>query len=309
MLNLGTGAETGPAAGDLVKDGTDASFMADVIEASKEAAVIVDFHAEWCGPCKTLGPALEKAVMEQKGKARLVKIDIDQNQQFASQLRVQSIPAVFAFVDGRPVDGFMGAVSPSELNDFVSRVAAQGGAGASEAESLAEALDAADQMLEQGAVADALETFAAVLEAEPENARALAGVASAYIAGGREDEARAMLESAPEKIANDPAIAAVLAQLDLAAQTAGAGDEAVALRAKVEANPDDHQARYDLSLALLGAKNAEGAIEELLELFRRDREWNEFAAREQLFKIFESLGPKDPLMMKSRRRLSSMIYS
>ncbi|MEX2518306.1 MAG: thioredoxin domain-containing protein, partial [Paracoccaceae bacterium] len=195
MLNLGTGAEAPAAATDLVKDGTDESFMADVIEASKEVAVIVDFQAEWCGPCKTLGPALEAAVRAAKGKAKLVKIDIDKNPQFASQLRVQSIPAVFAFVDGRPVDGFMGALSPSEIKAFVEKAAAEGGAGASEAAGIDEALDAADQMLVDGAIPDAVETFAAVLEAEPANARAVAGLARAFAAAGQPDQARAALDA------------------------------------------------------------------------------------------------------------------
>lgn len=308
MLNLGTGGEMPADNGNLVKEGTDASFMADVIEASKEAAIIVDFQAEWCGPCKTLGPQIEQAVMAQKGKARLVKIDIDKNPQFASQLRVQSIPAVFAFVDGRPVDGFMGAVPQSEVNDFVARVSAMGGAGASEAESLNEALDAADQMLAEGAVADAAETFAAVMEADPKNARALAGLASTFVAMGDADKARATLDAAPADIASDAAILAVKAQLDLAELTAGAG-EAAELRAKLEADANDHQARYDLAIALLGSGDTEGAIDELLELFRRDREWNEAAARERLFKVFESLGDKSPLALKARRRLSSMIYA
>ncbi len=308
MLNLGSkGAAPAPAA-DVVKDGTDASFMADVVEASKSVAVIVDFHAEWCGPCKTLGPALEAAVRGAKGKAKLVKIDIDRNPQFAAQLRVQSIPAVFAFVNGRPVDAFMGALPPSEIKAFVDRAAAEGGAGAAEAAGIEEALDAADQMLAEGAVADAADTFGAVLEAEPENARALAGLARAFAAAGRPDQARAALDSAPAAIANDPALVAVRAQLDLADLAAGAG-EAAELRKAVEANPGDHQARYDLALALLAEGDAEGAIEALLELFRRDREWNEGAARAQLFKIFESLGEKNPLALKGRRRLSSMIFA
>lgn len=307
MLNLGNGADAPAAATDLVKDGTDESFMADVVEASKEAAVIVDFHAEWCGPCKTLGPALEAAVRAANGKARLVKIDIDKHPQFASQLQVQSIPAVFAFVDGRPVDTFTGALSPSEIKAFVDKAAAEGGAGAAEAAGIEEALDAADQMLVDGAIPDAVETFAAVLEAEPESARAVAGLARAFAAAGQPDQARAALDAAPPAIASDPAILAVRAQLDLAEQTADAG-EADALREKLTADPADHQARFDLSLALLGGGDAAGAIDELLELFRRDREWNEGAARTQLFKIFESLGEKNPVALKGRRRLSSMIF-
>lgn len=308
MLNLGTRGAAPAAPADLVKDGTDATFMADVVQASREVAVIVDFQAEWCGPCKTLGPAIEAAVRAAKGKVRLVKIDIDRNPQFAAQLRVQSIPAVFAFVDGRPVDGFMGAIPPSEVKAFVDRVAAAGRVGADEAASIGDALDEADKLLAEGAAADAAEVFAAVLEAEPKNARALAGLARAFAAAGHPEQARAALDAAPKEIAGDPALAAVRAQLDLAELAAGAG-EADQLRARLAADPADHQARYDLALALLGGGDAEGAIDALLELFRRDREWNEGAARTQLLKVIESLGEKNPLGLKARRRLSSMIYA
>lgn len=308
MLELGGGAASAPAANeDLIKDGTDASFMADVIEASKSAAVIVDFHAEWCGPCKTLGPALEAAVLKQGGAAKLVKIDIDQNPQFAGQLRVQSIPAVFAFVDGQPVDGFMGNVAPSELEDFVKRVAAQG-AGGDVDNGMDDALDAADEMLAEGAASDAAQTFAAILEEEPENPRAVAGLARAFAAAGQLEQALSTLDGAPEAIKSDPAITAARAQIELAMQAEGAG-ETDELRAKVDANPDDHEARMDLATALLAANDPEGAIDELLELFRRDREWNDAAAKTQLFKIFDSLGEKDPVALKGRRRLSSMIFA
>ncbi|MEM7270589.1 MAG: tetratricopeptide repeat protein [Pseudomonadota bacterium] len=305
MLGLDGGAAA--PAGDLIKEGSDASFMADVIEASKEAAVIVDFQAEWCGPCKTLGPALEAAVTQAGGTVKLVKIDIDKNPQFAAQLRVQSIPAVFAFVNGQPVDGFMGNIAPSEINEFVSRVAAQGGGGEAGA-ALDEALDMADQMLAEGALADAAQTFGAILGEDPANARAVAGLAKAFAAADQLDQAKAALDAAPEEIANDPAIAAARAQIELAEQAANAGplDE---LRAALEADADNHQARLDLATALMAANEAEGAVDELLELFRRDREWNEEAAKTQLFKIFESLGDKDPVALKGRRRLSSMIFA
>lgn len=305
MLELGGGAAA--PADDLIKDGTDASFMADVVEASKSAAVIVDFHAEWCGPCKTLGPALEAAVTKAGGAAKLVKIDIDANPQFAGQLRVQSIPAVFAFVNGQPVDGFMGNVSPSELDDFVKRVAAQG-AGGDAGNGMDEALDAADEMLAEGAAADAAQTYAAILGEEPENPRAVAGLARAFAAAGQLEQALSTLDGAPDGIEADPALTAARAQIELAIQAAGAG-ETDELRAAVEANPDDHEKRMELATALLGANDAEGAVNELLELFRRDREWNEQAAKTQLFKIFDSLGEKDPVALKGRRRLSSMIFA
>ncbi|MGB0412615.1 MAG: tetratricopeptide repeat protein [Pikeienuella sp.] len=310
MLELGSGAASsgaGPDTGDLIKDGTDASFMADVVEASKSATVIVDFHAEWCGPCKTLGPALEAAVRAAGGAAKLVKIDIDQNPQFAGQLRVQSIPAVFAFVDGQPVDGFMGNVAPSELEDFVKRVAAQG-AGGDAGAAMDEALNAADEMLEEGAAVDAAETYSAILGEEPENPRAVAGLARAFAAAGQLEQALSTLDGTPEALKGDPLIAAARAQIELAIQAQGAGDTSV-LTTKLEANPDDHETRLELAIALLAGNDAEGAINELLELFRRDREWNDGAAKAQLFKIFESLGEKDPVALKGRRRLSSMIFA
>lgn len=305
MQELGGGAAA--SADELIKDGTDASFVVDVIEASKSAAVIVDFHAEWCGPCKTLGPALEAAVTKTGGAAKLVKIDIDANPQFASQLRVQSIPAVFAFVDGQPVDGFMGNVAPSELEDFVKRVAAQG-AGGDAGDGIGEALDAADEMLAEGAAADAAQTFAAILGEEPENPRAVAGLARAFAAAGQLEQALSTLDGAPESIMGDTAIIAARAQIELAIQAEGAG-ETDDLRAALEANPDDHEKRLELATALLAGNDAEGAVNELLELFRRDREWNDSAAKTQLFKIFESLGEKDPIALKGRRRLSSMIFA
>lgn len=305
MLELGTGGGA-VADADIIKEGSDATFMDDVIDASKDAAVIVDFQAEWCGPCKTLGPALEDAVRKAKGAVKLVKIDIDKNQQFAAQLRVQSIPAVFAFVNGQPIDGFMGAVSPSEAQAFVDRMAAAGGGGAPGA-ALEEAITAAEEMLDNGDIGGAVETFAAILGEEPANARAIAGLARGFIAAGQNEQAKAALDAAPAEVANAPEIAAVRAQMELAEAAADAG-ETDELRAKLNADPADHQSRFDLATALMGAGKADEAVDELLELFRRDREWNDEAAKTQLFKIFESLGDKDPVALKGRRRLSSMIF-
>ena len=299
------GMTAAPAGGDLIKDATDASFMQDVIEASREVPVIVDFWAPWCGPCKQLGPVLEAEVKAARGAVKMVKVNVDQNQMVAGQLRVQSIPAVFAFSDGRPVDGFMGALPASEIKAFVKKlIDAAGGGG----DGLEEALDQADELLETGAAADAAEIFAAVLGEDPANARALGGMARAELAAGNIDRAKQMLDMAPPEVAKDPAIAAARALIDLAEQTQDTGEAAV-LRARLDADPSDHQARFDLALALLAAKEREAAVEELLELFRRDREWNEGAARQQLFKMFDSFGPKDPLTLKGRRRLSSMIFS
>lgn len=277
--------------------------MTEVIQASRETPIVVDFWAPWCEPCKTLGPVLEQAVTATNGKVRMVKIDVDKNPMVASQLRVQSIPAVFAFSDGQPVDAFMGAVTPGEVNEFVARLAKGAGADA-----LQEALDAAEAMLEEGAVTDAAQTFAAVLGEDPENPRAMGGLIRATLAANDIDRAKEMLEQVPAAIAEDPAIAAARAAIELAEQAQDAGETDV-LRAAIDANPDDHQSRFDLSVALAASGNHEAAIEELLELFRRDREWNDGAAREQLMKLFDTLGPKDPLGLKGRRRLSSMIFA
>jgi putative thioredoxin len=301
---LGVGAKPKAGAAEPVAEGSDATFMADVIEASREAAIIVDFWAPWCGPCRTLGPALEAAVKATKGRARLVKIDVDKNQRIAAQLRVQSIPAVFAFVDGQPVDGFMGALSASEVKAFVDRVAAMGPGG----DPLADALDQADAMLAEGAAGEAAQIYAAVLGEAADEPRAIGGLARAYLALGDIERAKATLATTPPAKAGDAAILAARAQVDLAEATADAG-EVSELRARLYQNPDDHQARHDLALALVAARDPGAAIDELLELFRRDREWNEGAARAQLIKLFDSLGPKDPLAAKGRRRLSSMIFA
>ncbi len=284
-------------------DGTDASFMAEVVEASKTVPVIVDFWATWCGPCKTLGPALEAAVTRQKGKVKLVKIDVDKNPQFAGQLRVQSIPTVYAFWQGQPVDGFQGALPPSQVDQFVTKVAGVAGDGG-----LAEAIAAAEDMLAQGAVTDAAETFAAILQEDPANAAAYGGLIRCYVALGEFDQAEAVLNGAPAEISAKPEVEAARAQLGLARQAANAGpvDQ---LRARVATDPTDHQARFDLATALHANGDVKGAVDELLDLFRRDRDWNDGAAKAQLFTIFDSLSPKDPLVLAGRRRLSSMIFA
>lgn len=303
MLNLGSGAAA--PAEDLITDGSQETFMQDVIEASKETPVIVDFWAPWCGPCKSLGPAIEAEVTAAGGKVKLVKIDIDQNQMLASQMRIQSIPAVYAFVDGQPVDGFMGNQPPSEIKKFVEKIAAQ---APGEDNGLDDAVEAAEEMLEAGAAADAAETFAAVLGEEPAHAGAYAGLVKAYLATGERDQAKGLLDSAPEALANDPVLAGLKAQIELLESADEAGDVAE-FRAALEADPDNHQARFDLATALLASDDVQGAVDELLELFRRDRDWNDDAARQQLFKIFESLGPKDPVGLAGRRRLSSMLFA
>ena len=273
-----------------------------MIEASKEIPVIVDFWAPWCGPCKQLGPALEAAVTAAKGKVRMVKINVDECQQIAAQLRIQSIPTVYAFFDGKPVDGFQGALPASELKTFVDKVAALGGDGG-----LAEALEAAEAMLAEGAVVDAAETFAAILGEEPENAAAFGGLVRTHLALGEVEKAEALLAAVPAKISGAQEIEAVRAQIALLHQAENAGPEAE-LRAAVDAAPDNHQARFDLAQALHASGKVAEVVDELLELFRRDRDWNEGAAKTQLFTIFDALKPQDPIVLKGRRRLSSMIF-
>jgi putative thioredoxin len=290
-------------AGDLIKEATEATFLTDVIEASREVPVIVDFWATWCGPCKTLGPQLEAAVTAAKGKVRMVKVDVDSNQRIAAQLRIQSIPTVYAFWQGQPVDGFQGAVPASEIKAFIDRISALAGDGG-----LGEAIEAAEQMLAEGAATDAAQTFAAILAEEPEHPAAFGGLVRAHLALGNEEQAEALLNNAPAKIATSAEVEAARAQLALMRQAVSAGPVAD-LRARVEADADDSQARFDLALALHAAGEVEAAVDELLELFRRDREWNDGAARTQLFTIFDALKPTDPIVLKGRRRLSSMIFA
>lgn len=305
MLELGGGANAA-GAGDLVKDITEAEFMTEVVEASMKTPIIVDFWAPWCGPCKTLGPMLEEAVTAAKGAVKMIKVNVDEAQMIAGQLQIQSIPTVYAFWQGQPVDGFQGALPQSEIKAFVQRVVEAGGGDASGG--LDDAVAAAEEMLEQGATEDAAQTFAAILEEEPNHAGAYGGLVRAHLAAGELDQAEAVLNGAPAEIASSPELEAAHAQLELAKQAADAGPVAE-LTAAVEADPNNHQARFDLAQALHANGDAEGAVDQLLELFRRDREWNDGAAKAQLFTIFDALKANDPVVLNGRRKLSSMIFA
>lgn len=305
MIELGGGAPASEGAKDI----TEADFMAEVVEASQKVPVIVDFWAPWCGPCKTLGPALEAAVQKTNGAARMVKVNVDENQAIAGQLRVQSLPTVYAFWQGQPIDGFQGNIAGSELTEFVNRVVAQaGGGGEAEGGGLAEAIQAADEMLEAGNASDAAQTFAAILEEDPSSAAAFGGMARAHIALGQLDQAEAVLNGAPAEIAGAHEIDAAHAQLALARQAEDAGPVAD-LEAAVAKDAGDHQARFDLALALAATGRNEEAVDHLLELFRQAPDWNEGAAKTQLFTIFDALKPNDPVVARGRRKLSSMIFA
>ncbi|MDB9707867.1 co-chaperone YbbN [Planktotalea frisia] len=303
MIELGGGAAA--LVGDLIKDVNEDTFMQDVVDASQEVPVIVDFWAPWCGPCKTLGPALEAEVTAAKGAVKMAKIDVDQNQMIAGQMQIQSIPAVFAFYKGQPIDGFQGALPPSEIKAFVERVIEAGGGDASGG--LDDAIEAAAMMLEEGDASDAAQTFAAILEEDDQCVAAYAGLARSHLAMDEADQAEAVLNGVPAEISGDAMIEAAFAQLELARQAAQAGPLAE-LTAAVEANPDDLQARFDLATALNANNQTQDAVDVLLEIFRRDREWNDGAAKTQLFTIFDALKPEDPIVLNGRRKLSSMIF-
>jgi putative thioredoxin len=288
-----------------VKDVTVANFMAEVVDGSFEVPVIVDFWAPWCGPCKQLGPLLEKAVRAANGAVRMVKLNIDENPEIAQQMRIQSIPAVYAFKDGRPVDGFVGALPESQVKQFVQRL----GGGKSGPSPVEEALAMAKQAGQSGDHASAAALYSQVLQREPASVEALAGLSRAMIGRGEIAKAKQLLDRVPKESASHADVTAARAALDLAEQAQKALASASKLRARLAEDPDDHEARFELATALFGSGDREAAIDELLSLYKRDREWNEQAGRKQLLKFFEVMGPTDPLTLSGRRRLSSLMFS
>ena len=296
----------GPEAGDVVKDTDTAGFATDVIEASMSGPVVVDFWAPWCGPCKTLGPLLEKVIRATRGKVRMVKLNIDENQQLATQMRIQSIPAVYAFHQGRPVDGFAGALPESQLKSFVDKLVQLAG-GADTA--LEDALARAKEVLDAGDFHGAAAVYNQILQVEPEHAGAIAGLARCLIGVGEVAQAREVIEGVSDDNAKNPEIVGVLRTIELAEQTEGADGDIPALMEKLAGDHDDHQTRFDLAMALYGAGKREAAVDELIEIVRRDREWNDQGARKQLVTFFEAFGGADPLTVSGRRRLSTILFS
>ena len=288
-----------------VKDVNEETFMDDVIEASKTSPIVVDFWAPWCGPCKTLGPALEAEVKATNGKIKMVKIDIDQNQNLASQMRIKSIPAVFAFVDGQPIDGFMGAKAPSELKSFIDKLLEK---VTNDDGDLSEAIAVANEMLNAEEFNDAAETFEAILGEDPESALAFVGLFNAKMGAKKINDAKTMLEEIPDTLKNKAEILALQAQIDLSNQAEGVG-EINDLRSTLINDENNQQARFDLALALFTKGETSEAIQELLTIFRIDQEWNDDAARQQLFKFFDILGSENPITLSGRRQLASMLFA
>ena len=285
--------------------------MADVIEASQTRPVIVDFWAPWCGPCKQLVPALEKAVTAQNGKVHLVKVNVDENKQLAASMRVQSIPAVYVFYQGQPIDGFTGAIPDSEVKKLVENLA-NVSAKNPEGANIASMVKQAEGFVLEGKLDHAQALYSAVLEIEEENAAAYTGLIKAFLASDNQEEAQHLFDNAPDSVKQDKHWASVQSAFELQdkmVKAALGADATASLKAKVDADPKNHQARFDYALALFAANERDAAVDELLEIIRRDRKWNEEAARKELVTIFDALGPMDPLTISARKRLSSILFS
>lgn len=298
----------GEAAVPAAIESDTAGFTADVIEASRQVPIIVDFWATWCGPCKTLTPILESVVAKARGAVRLVKVDVDKNPDLSAQLRIQSIPTVYAFKDGQPVDAFQGALPESEVQKWVDQLIAKHGGGV-ELSPADQALAAAEEAFEAGDISGAGALYAQVLNSDEQNTQALAGMARCYLKAGKIDKAREIVDQIGEDLRGEDEIHAIISALELAEAGSSAAGETDSLRARLADDPDDLQARFDLAVALYGGGDADTAVDELVEIFRRKREWNDDAARQQLLKIFDALGPTDPVTVSGRRKLSSILFS
>ena len=296
------------AAKALIADTTTAGFARDVIDASRNQPVLVDFWAPWCGPCRQLTPVIEKVVTEAAGRVKLVKLNIDDHPSIPGQLGIQSIPAVIAFVDGRPVDGFMGAVPESQIREFIDKLGGGDADAAAQAAEIEAVLAQAGQLLAEGSLSDAAQLYGAVLQAAPDNAAAYAGMAECMMAAGQHDRASDLIAAAPPEIASDPALVPVAKKLELYAEARKLGDP-VALEQALAGNPDDHESRMKLAKILNVQGNREEAANHLLTLMKRDRQFDDDGARRQLLEFFEAWGPKDPATIAARRRLSSILFS
>jgi putative thioredoxin len=302
----GAGTATTAAADGLIKDTTTQTFMKDVIEESKRQPVLIDFWAPWCGPCKQLTPVLEKVVRSAKGKVKLVKMNIDEHPSIPGQMGIQSIPAVIAFVNGQPADGFMGAIPESQVNAFIDKLTK--GVPAAGEPSVAEILAEAEAVLADGDAAGAAQIYAEVLALDSTNIAALAGLAKCYVTTGAIEQAKQTLAMVPESKRNDAGVKAVQAAIELAEQAKAVGPVAE-LEQKVAANPLDHQARFDLATALNAAGKRAEATAQLLEIVKRDRKWNDDGARKQLVQFFEAWGGADEATVEGRKRLSTILFS
>ncbi|MBB6260576.1 putative thioredoxin [Paenochrobactrum gallinarii] len=297
------GTDHAPAAGGLIKDTTTATFQADVIAESRKQPVLVDFWAPWCGPCKQLTPVIEGAVKKAAGAVKLVKMNIDDHPNIAGQLGIQSIPAVIAFVDGQPVDGFMGAQPESKIDEFIAKIS-----GPSPQETaLAEALAMAETLRGEGDFAQSAQVYSAILQQMPDNLAALAGLATCMVEAGELDKAREILAAIPEDQQNDPAVEMVLKRIELAEQVATLGDPEQ-LKARLAVDPNDHQARFDLAKIYDAQGLRDAAADELLAIMKADREWEDDGARKQLVQFFELWGVMDKATLAARRKLSSLLF-